>query len=280
MPLVKASSAARADAFSFVDVERQAADTLAAARRQADEVLARARREAEAIRQRAAEQGHEEGHAEGLAAGREEGAQAGRQEAFDQQAGELRQFAATLAAALAELELRHHALADAAADHVTRLALAVAEKITRRLGVIDPAVLRENVAAAAKLVTDAHAVRLAVHPEHAAALTDALPLLGVEWPALRDAEIVPDESIAPGGCRLSAAGGLIDADLQTQLDRLTAELLPDPDPPANHLGATASPEGEAVSGVGTASPSGEAVAPKSEENRPNSAQMPGEAGAA
>jgi len=39
-------------------------------------------------------------------------------------------------------------------------------------------------------------------------------------------EIVEDESIAPGGCRVFTSHGHVDADLQTQLDRVTMKLLP------------------------------------------------------
>jgi flagellar biosynthesis/type III secretory pathway protein FliH len=35
-----------------------------------------------------------------------------------------------------------------------------------------------------------------------------------------------DEAIAPGGCRVFTSHGHVDADLQTQLDRVTMKLLP------------------------------------------------------
>ena len=40
------------------------------------------------------------------------------------------------------------------------------------------------------------------------------------------AEIVGDESILPGGCRVFTSHGHVDADLKTQLDRVTVKLLP------------------------------------------------------
>jgi flagellar assembly protein FliH len=227
MPLVKAITASRLDTFSFHDVERQAVDLMKEAHRQAAEVKAAATAEAETIRRQAAEQGHAEGHAEGVVAGRADGEQAGRQEAFEQQATELREFAGALAGMLNEIGQRHQALHDAAAEHVTALAVAVAEKVTKRQGALDVEVLKANVTAAARCVADAGALRLAIHPDQASALAEALPLLGVEWPALADAAVMPDKSVTPGGCRVHAAGGTVDADLQTQLDRLAAELLPE-----------------------------------------------------
>jgi len=38
--------------------------------------------------------------------------------------------------------------------------------------------------------------------------------------------IVDDDSLAPGGCRIATAGGLIDADLDEQINRIAADLLP------------------------------------------------------
>jgi flagellar biosynthesis/type III secretory pathway protein FliH len=46
------------------------------------------------------------------------------------------------------------------------------------------------------------------------------------WPQLKHIEIVHDASIAPGGCRIFTARGQVDGDLDTQLDRVIGELLP------------------------------------------------------
>jgi len=69
-------------------------------------------------------------------------------------------------------------------------------------------------------------VRVAMHPSQRALLLESLPQLQQEYPALRDAELLDDNSIAPGGCRVFTPHGKIDADLDAQLDRIARELMP------------------------------------------------------
>ena len=56
----------------------------------------------------------------------------------------------------------------------------------------------------------------------APALASALPRLATQWPALEHVELVDDEAIAPGGCRVTTAAGEVDAQIDTQLDRIVA----------------------------------------------------------
>src|SRR5438067_518624 len=77
-----------------------------------------------------------------------------------------------------------------------------------------------------KLVIQSTDVRIAINPKQNATLTKALPQLKLKWPSLEHVAIVEDESIAPGGCRISAGQGKVDASLDTQIDRIASELLP------------------------------------------------------
>ena len=77
-----------------------------------------------------------------------------------------------------------------------------------------------------KLAVGAADVRIAIHPAQRATLTAALPALRAEWPLLKHVELIEDAALGPGGCRIHTRGGLIDADLDTQLDRVIEDLLP------------------------------------------------------
>ena len=59
-------------------------------------------------------------------------------------------------------------------------------------------------------------------------LTEALPKLQLRWPELKHIELVEDETLSPGGCRIFTRHGQIDADLDGQLQRIAAELVPAP----------------------------------------------------
>lgn len=208
--------------FSLPDIEEQARARIARAQEEAERILADAAARAAGIESAAREQGQ----ADGWQKGRSDGHDSGATEALDQHTARLCEVIATFNAAAAALaEFRAQVEAAATRDAI-ELALAIAARITRRLGAIDPDVLLENVRAALNVVGRSGVTRVAVHPSQRETLSAILPQLQLDSPSLRHAEIVDDASILPGGCRVFTSHGHVDADLQTQLDRATNKLLP------------------------------------------------------
>jgi flagellar assembly protein FliH len=165
------------------------------------------------------EEGYRQGYEKGLAdARRETIEQVAEQTGLAIEA--LARAAATMEASRAELE--SEALAD-----VVKLAIAIARRVTKRQGLIDPGVLAENLREAVKQLIRRDDVRIAIHPDQRATLGDMLARLRMEWPQMERVEVVEDASISPGGCRVSGGQGQIDAALETQLDRIAADLIPD-----------------------------------------------------
>ncbi|MEA2735203.1 MAG: flagellar assembly protein FliH [Humisphaera sp.] len=208
--------------FSLPDVEEQARVRLARAQSEAEAIIAQATVRAAQIESAAREQGQADGYQQGHTDGRDSGAI----EALDQHRERLCGLIATFESAAAALEKYRAQVEAAATRDAVELALAIAGRITRRIGVIDPAALLENVRAALNIVGRAGVTRVAVHPSQRALLAGILPQLQLDSPGLRTAEIVDDDSIAPGGCRVFTSHGHVDADLKTQLDRVTQKLLP------------------------------------------------------
>ena len=198
----------------------------AAARQQAEELLAGAQREAESLKETARAEGTTAGLEQGRAEGMRAGAEAGRQEALEEHRARLSSAVAALAAAAAEIDARRQDLEAAGLREVVQLAAAIARRVTKRQGLVDESVLAANLAGAMKLAVQAADVRIAAHPSQRATLDAALPALRMEWPALRHVEWVDDAALAPGGCRIFTRGGRVDADLDSQLDRVIEELLP------------------------------------------------------
>ncbi len=230
MGLIKSSNApTNAVPFSMKDVETTAKQMLLRARQQADQLLAAAQAQGEALKQ----QMHAEGLAEGRKAGYEQGLAEGRAQGLEQALAEHRQQLSDLHAALTEalgqVEQSRQELACAALSEVVALAAAIARRVTKRQALIDPQVLEENVAEAMRLVIHGADLRLVIHPAQKQTMEQMLPRLALEWPALQHAQIVEDPAIHPGGCRLMTARGEIDADIEGQLDRVIAELLPEQD---------------------------------------------------
>jgi flagellar assembly protein FliH len=227
MPLIKPTSphAAKVSSFSLRDVERMARQMLIDARTQADELLGQARVDAEQIRARAYAEGLEQGRVDGRKRGIEEGRALGRQEALEQQRAALTGLSQTLVEMLRQVESVRDALLDEAQRDVIRLALAIARRVTRRLGERDADVLRANAADAERLAVSRRDLRISVHPSQLDLMRQTLAELQVNFPKLRHAEVTADETVAPGGCRVHTAGGVIDADLDVQVQRIADDLL-------------------------------------------------------
>jgi flagellar assembly protein FliH len=212
--------------FSLADIEQHAKKVLLRAQRRAEQLLAAAQAEGETIKQEARAEGLAQGHREGLAQGLEQGLQSGQQTALNEHRSQLQQAMTLLTAALASLDASRADLEATGLAEVVRLAIAIATRVTKRQGMIDPAVLTANLTEAMKLVVQSADVRLAVHPQQRATLDAVLPQLRLQWPNLAHVQVVDDATLEPGGCRIFTGEGQIDADLSGQLDRIIAELLP------------------------------------------------------
>ena len=224
MALIKANHAPLSlQPFSMADVEAAAKRVLLRARQQAEQLLLDAQNEAEALKEQAKIEGQEQGRAEGVRLG----AEAGHAQALAEHREQFTQTIAALAAAAAELDAGRQRLEANGLREVVQLAAAIARRVTKRQGLIDEAMLSANVAEAMRLVVHAADVQIAIHPAQRNALQAALPHLRTEWPSLKHVALVEDPTLAPGGCRIFARGGHVDAALDTQLDLVIADLLPE-----------------------------------------------------
>jgi flagellar assembly protein FliH len=216
MGLIRSTSLmAPATGFSMRDIEQNAAEVLRDAQAQAERIKQSVRTEAE-------EAGWQEGYTRGL----QEGRSKGRTDAWEQSTRELSGTIEALAQAAGELACRRRQWESEILADVVELAMAVARRITRRQAMLDPAVLAANLESALKLVTRKAQMRIAIHPEQRRILDEAMKRLRLDFPALADTTIVEDSSIAPGGCRVFTEGGCIDADIDSQLDRIIADVMP------------------------------------------------------
>ena len=227
MGLIKSQSAPTSLApFSMADIAKQANGILARAQSRADAMLAQAQIAAEELRSHAHAEGVIAGQREGIAYGLKEGRETGREQALEEHRNDLTAVLGILTAACAELNDRRRELEAGVLQEVTGLALKIASRIAKREGELDPSMLERNLAESLKLVIGMHRLRIAIHPHQMATLSAALPRLKLEFPTLDHVELVEDPLIAPGGCRLLTRQGQVDATLDEQLARITADLFP------------------------------------------------------
>ncbi len=210
------------------DIEKQAHAIILRAKSQAARILTEAQRIGEESKKEAVEAGRLEGEASGQAAGLEQGRLAGEATALAEQRGTLSQLVQTMTAMLTELDSSRAALESAATTGVLQLAVAIARKVTRRAALSDDSIVTATLADAVQKTVRAADIRVAINPAEKSTLEAALPRLQMTIPSLKHIELVEDESIARGGCQIgTATGGIVDAGLDVQIDRLAAELLPE-----------------------------------------------------
>ncbi len=228
MGLIKSEQApARLKPFSMSDIEAGARQMLARARRQAEELLEAAQREAEELKRAAHAEGLAEGRLDGLSRGLAEGQKSGHEQALNEGRERLSELMNTLGAMVGQLDAARQDMEAAALSEVVALAVAIARRVTKRQGELDPEVLIANLSDAMSLVVHASDVHLVVHPSQRAILEATLPKLQMKWPNLLHVVMDEDESLTAGGCRITTCRGEVDADLDRQLDRIVAELMPD-----------------------------------------------------
>lgn len=238
MPVLKSQLAPPAMKEAIVldlgDLGAQAARIREQAARQAEETLAAARAKADALVADALAQAEQRGYAEGLAKGTAEGNEQGRAQALADAAEKLEHLTEAWSQAATAFDQQRQSLDREAREAVLAFALRAAEKIVHRTIETDPQVAARQVEAALEAVLWPHDVTVCIHPEDRAAVEESLPQLTAKFGALGRVSLVEDGAVGRGGCVLktlsgasgAAAGGQIDATIQTQLDRLAELLLP------------------------------------------------------
>jgi flagellar assembly protein FliH len=228
MGLIKATDtkATAAALFSLADIEQQARAILLRARAQADQILAEANRVADGLRSGAAAEGKAAGFAQGQKEGREQAIAAAKAQAITEQKAKIVESIGAFTHAAAKIDSQIRTIEQSAHGEVVKLALAIARRITRTLAANDVTIAEANVREAIRMATSKASVRIAIHPSQRLALSELMPQLKLQWPTMLHAELVDDPTLAAGGCRVFTHGGTIDADLNQQLDRIEAELMP------------------------------------------------------
>jgi flagellar assembly protein FliH len=190
----------------------QADHYLATVRRQAAEIVEQARQEAAAVRQNAE------------AAGRQAAEQVIERILDEKVARQMKTLTPALQAAVKQVEdakqdwLRHWEAS--ALD----LALALAARVVR--GEIErrPEISLQWLREALELAAGSTEVTIRLHPGDQQTLAGQAPQLAAVFTRMATVNIVADESISPGGCRLITEFGAIDQQLETQLARIKEEL--------------------------------------------------------
>lgn len=214
-------------ALDLADVARVSERVRVEAEAEAMAVLSRASADADRMMKEARESGHREGFAEGIADGYQAGLEQGRAEALAAAGERIERLVNGWAGVMSELEAARAGMVAAAKREVIELAVVVAERVTKRAVEVDGGVLGAQIVAALSAMASGSRVRVMVSPGDVELAREVMPGLMGMVDGLEHAEIVADGSIGPGGCVVrGGSGGVVDATIMGQLERVIAVAMP------------------------------------------------------
>ena len=198
------------------------------ATRQAERILAEARIERQNMMDGAAEKAASEGHAEGFAKGLEEGEKAGKAQAVQEWTTKFEELARSWEQALLALEqTRERALRTAQQDLLT-LGVAFAVRVARRAVQMDSQAAATQIRAVLERAACGSVVAVRVHPDDLECARAGLHGVIDRLAQSRASVLIPDGQLAPGSCAVDLVnGGVIEAEVEAQLDKLVRTLLPE-----------------------------------------------------
>jgi flagellar assembly protein FliH len=202
----------RGTAFNFDDMVRNGEAYLGEVRQQAAKILAEAQTQAERIRKQA--------ELDGLKA-----AQKQHQAKVDAEAiKRMNDALPVLGMIVGEIQTSREAWLAQWERSGVQLATRIAERIVRRDLEKRPELPLTLMREALELATSGQSVRVALNPADLTLLGPQAQQLLAELGRLGDAELVGDDRIARGGCRLETRHGSIDQQIAAQLQRIEEEL--------------------------------------------------------
>jgi flagellar assembly protein FliH len=182
-------------------------------RSEAAKIIADARREAAQIKDRAQAEGREAALQAALTTLRSR---------LDQQLGSV---LAAMQKAAEELKHARQAWQRHWEARAIGLAAAIAKRIVRRELADRPEITLEWIREALELAAGAGDVILRLNPQDLAALGDRTERIAKELSRLGTVKIVADHQISAGGCKVETQFGSLDQQVESQLARITDELL-------------------------------------------------------
>jgi flagellar assembly protein FliH len=211
-------------AFNFEDVHRHAAQEMEQARREAGELREAARKEAEAIRREEFEKARQEGRLQGLRDVEDEIQRRAAELAGTWVDDRLRTALPALQSVSESLARERERWLSEWEASAVRISVAIAEKIVRREIQRHSEVPIELVREALRLITSNAQLRIRMCPDDVERIGDFRQQFASVLAGVAELTIIPDAAVSPGGCLLESEHGLIDARIETQLDRIYAEL--------------------------------------------------------
>jgi flagellar assembly protein FliH len=169
----------------------------------------------------------EEVHRQAEQAGRDDALATAKAAAEAELQSQLQSLLPAIASAVQQLSEGRQAWQQEWQRNAVSLAVKIAERVVRREIKRTPSITLSYVREALEMCAAAPQVRVLLHPDDAQSLGESAQQIVREISPAAHAEIVADEKITRGGCRIETRHGEIDQQIETQLRRIEKELMPD-----------------------------------------------------
>lgn len=214
----------------LADLEKRGLALTQAANAQAERVLRDAHAQRDQLISSAIDDGHAKGYKEGYEQGHADGAAKGIEQSREDQAQLLNQLTEMWISQLDAFEQHRDTMLEQARTQIVELGAMIASRVTRRAIALDPRVVVGQIEAVLSSVTESTRLVLAVHPEDIETARAEVPKLIERFATCEHAQVISDASLERGSCvATTATGGVVDASITTQLDRILDALLPNRD---------------------------------------------------
>jgi flagellar assembly protein FliH len=211
--------------FNYSDMHRQCEDYLEQARLEGQRISDEAKRDSEEIRRRAHEEGRNAGLSEGHAHAADDIAKKSAQLADEMALEKLKTTFPALEAAGEAMVYERDRWLSRWETTAVGLAIAIAEKILHREIELRPETAVELVRETLDLAAGSSRLQLRMHPEDVTLLGPNADDVVRAASRCGEVEIIADSTIARGGCVIETQHGTIDAQFDTQLERIMSELV-------------------------------------------------------
>ena len=195
------------------------------AKRQASQIVAKAKRDAELALEEARKRGYEAGYAQGNEQGIASGHEAAYKESIERFNKKHGDIVAVMQHSVEKFEAMKEEIRIAAERDVLEFAVQIASRLTFAIGRLHRESVVENLSRSLRLVGSKTDLTVRVHPEDAESVRTFAQSVLQQMDAARTVNVVEDESLSPGGCKVLSERTDVDATLTAQVSEMVALLL-------------------------------------------------------
>lgn len=210
------------------DLESRGKAVVAAANAEAESILNMAKAKRKQLLATAEKDGYDKGHRDGYEQGYIDGVVNGVEDARRDHSEILKQLEDVWTTQLNDFESKRDQMLNQARTQVVELAAKLAQRVVHRVVELDPTIVVKQMEAVLSTITEPSRLVISVNPDDIQIMQHSMSQLLERFATCEHAQVVSDPTLPKGSVVASTpTGGIIDASINTQLERVLDAILPD-----------------------------------------------------